>query len=223
MTNSHGNLDRNQTQASGLNSGYAADGYARSSPLGVAVVVVTFMVGGLSALNAIAGAYSERLKVIIVSGCPSEASFGQDRLIHHSLGIKDRDQPLRIFREVTTASVRLNTKEDPVDLLDTTISQCLRDSLPVYIEIPADLSTLPCRAPGPLLIQDPDPPLRLLEKEKLTPALDTFIDSWKAAQRPVLIIGSLARRVVSPDMLLAFVVETGLCRVLSPRWQVSCP
>lgn len=192
-----------------LNSGYAADGYARSSPLGVAVIVVTFMVGGLSALNAIAGACSERLKVIIVSGCPSEASFGQDRLIHHSLGIKDRDQPLRIFREVTTASVRLNIKEDPVEQLDATISQCLRDSLPVYIEIPSDLATLPCRAPGPLLIQDPGLPLRLSGKEKVTPALEVFIDSWKAAQKPVLIIGCLARRVVSPDMLLAFVEKLG--------------
>lgn len=40
-----------------LNAGYAADGYARSN--GVAAVVVTFTVGGLSAVNAIAGAYSD--------------------------------------------------------------------------------------------------------------------------------------------------------------------
>ncbi len=39
-----------------LNAGYAADGYARAN--GVAAQVVTFSVGGLSALNAIAGAYA---------------------------------------------------------------------------------------------------------------------------------------------------------------------
>ncbi|GLA98367.1 pyruvate decarboxylase 3 [Aspergillus tubingensis] len=38
-----------------LNAGYAADGYARTSPGKVAVVFVTFMVGGLSLINAIAG------------------------------------------------------------------------------------------------------------------------------------------------------------------------
>ena len=39
-----------------LNAGYAADGYARARGLGV--LVVTFTVGGLSAINAVAGAYS---------------------------------------------------------------------------------------------------------------------------------------------------------------------
>ncbi|KAJ0513139.1 putative pyruvate decarboxylase [Helianthus annuus] len=39
-----------------LNAGYAADGYARSR--GVGACVVTFTVGGLSVLNAIAGAYN---------------------------------------------------------------------------------------------------------------------------------------------------------------------
>lgn len=37
--------------------GYAADGYARVK--GIAALVTTFGVGELSALNAIAGAYSE--------------------------------------------------------------------------------------------------------------------------------------------------------------------
>jgi pyruvate decarboxylase len=40
-----------------LNAGYAADGYARAR--GVGACAVTFTVGGLSVLNAIAGAYSE--------------------------------------------------------------------------------------------------------------------------------------------------------------------
>lgn len=40
-----------------LDAGYAADGYARAQ--GVAAMVVTFTVGGLSAINAVAGAYSD--------------------------------------------------------------------------------------------------------------------------------------------------------------------
>jgi pyruvate decarboxylase len=44
--------------ANELNAGYAADGYARIR--GVSAVVTAFGVGELSAINAIAGAYSER-------------------------------------------------------------------------------------------------------------------------------------------------------------------
>ena len=49
-----------------LNAGYAADGYARAR--GLAAVVVTYSVGGLSTINAAAGAYAEDLPVIFVSG-----------------------------------------------------------------------------------------------------------------------------------------------------------
>ena len=49
-----------------LNAGYAADGYARVR--GVAACVVTFTVGGLSIINAIAGSYSEDLPVICITG-----------------------------------------------------------------------------------------------------------------------------------------------------------
>jgi TPP-dependent 2-oxoacid decarboxylase len=52
-----------------LNCGYAAEGYARACGAGAAVV--TFSVGGLSAINAIGSAYAENLPVILVSGAPN--------------------------------------------------------------------------------------------------------------------------------------------------------
>jgi indolepyruvate decarboxylase len=45
-----------------LNAGYAADGYARTK--GYAALVTTFGVGELSAINAVAGSYSENVPVI---------------------------------------------------------------------------------------------------------------------------------------------------------------
>ncbi len=68
-----------------LNAGYAADGYCRSSgQLGVAVV--TYCVGGFSILNAVAGAYSEDLPLLIISGGPN-TNDGQERhLVHHTIG-----------------------------------------------------------------------------------------------------------------------------------------
>ncbi len=43
-----------------LNCGYSAEGYARAC--GAAAAVVTFSVGGLSAINALGGAYAENLQ-----------------------------------------------------------------------------------------------------------------------------------------------------------------
>ncbi|KAF2282320.1 hypothetical protein GH714_043849 [Hevea brasiliensis] len=57
-----------------LNAGYAADGYARAK--GVSACAVTFTVGGLSILNAIAGAYSQDLAVICIVGGPNSNDYG---------------------------------------------------------------------------------------------------------------------------------------------------
>ena len=46
--------------------GYAADGFARAR--GIGCVVVTFTVGGLSVINAVAGAMSEHLPLICITG-----------------------------------------------------------------------------------------------------------------------------------------------------------
>lgn len=90
-----------------LNAGYAADGYARAR--GVGACVVTFTVGGLSVLNAIAGAYSENLPVICVVGGPNTNDFGTDRILHHTIGLPDFSQELQCFKPVTCFQVSKNS------------------------------------------------------------------------------------------------------------------
>lgn len=86
-----------------LNAGYAADGYARSR--GVGACVVTFTVGGLSVLNAIAGAYSENLPLICIVGGPNSNDYGSNRILHHTIGLPDFSQELRCFQTVTCFQV----------------------------------------------------------------------------------------------------------------------
>ena len=86
-----------------LNAGYAADGYARSR--GVGACVVTFTVGGLSVLNAIAGAYSENLPLICIVGGPNSNDYGTNRILHHTIGLPDFSQELRCFQTVTCYQV----------------------------------------------------------------------------------------------------------------------
>lgn len=90
-----------------LNAGYAADGYARQR--GVGACVVTFTVGGLSIINAIAGAYSENLPVICIVGGPNTNDYGTNRILHHTIGLPDFSQELRCFQTVTCYQVKCIT------------------------------------------------------------------------------------------------------------------
>src|SRR5215471_15599569 len=49
-----------------LNASYATDAYTRIN--GIGALIVTHGVGALSAINGIAGAYSEHVPVILISG-----------------------------------------------------------------------------------------------------------------------------------------------------------
>ena len=49
-------------------AGFAADAYARVNGLGC--VCITYCVGGLNALNSVAGAYAEKSPLIVISGAP---------------------------------------------------------------------------------------------------------------------------------------------------------
>ena len=86
-----------------LNAGYAADGYARVK--GIGCVMVTFTVGGLSVINAVAGAYSESLPLIVITGGPNSNDYGTSRILHHTTGLPNFHQEAACFKEVTAAQV----------------------------------------------------------------------------------------------------------------------
>ena len=134
-----------------LNAGYAADGYARAR--GVGACAVTFTVGGLSVLNAIAGAYSENLPVVCVVGGPNSNDYGTNRILHHTIGLPDFSQELRCFQPVTCHQAVVNNLEDAHEQIDRAISTALRESKPVYISVSCNLPGLP----HPTFATDPVP------------------------------------------------------------------
>ncbi|KAF8719507.1 hypothetical protein HU200_024232 [Digitaria exilis] len=137
-----------------LNAGYAADGYARSR--GVGACAVTFTVGGLSVLNAIAGAYSENLPVICIVGGPNSNDYGTNRILHHTIGLPDFSQELRCFQAITCHQAVVNNLDDAHEQIDTAIATALRESKPVYISVSCNLAGLShptfSREPVPLFI-----------------------------------------------------------------------
>ena len=84
---------------------YAADGYARArGTLGVACV--TYGVGSLSALNAVAGAYAEDIPLVLISGNPPTGVLGSNKLIHHMIGRGAFSFEVDCFKPVTCFQVR---------------------------------------------------------------------------------------------------------------------
>ena len=126
-----------------LNAGYAADAYARLN--GVGAVCVTYGVGGFSVFNAVAGAFAERVPLIIISGGPRIHQGAARVLLHHTIG--DMNLQYKIYEHIMAAAVILQDPAQAPDQIDRTIAACLRSRRPVYIEIPMDMVAQPCR-PG---------------------------------------------------------------------------
>ncbi|CAI8601020.1 unnamed protein product [Vicia faba] len=173
-----------------LNAGYAADGYARSR--GVGACVVTFSVGGLSVINAIAGAYSENLPVICIVGGPNSNDFGTNRILHHTIGLPDFSQELRCFQTVTCHQAVVNNLEDAHEKIDTAISTALKESKPVYISISCNLAGIPhpsfSREPVPFSLSP-----KLSNQMGLEAAVEAAAEFLNKAVKPVLVAGPKIR------------------------------
>ena len=133
-----------------LNAGYAADGYARLNGVGAAVVM--YGVGGLSILNAAAGAFAEHVPVIIINAAPPGRRRESGAMVHHL--VSNYYLQLDIYRKVTGDAALLADPKSAPDDIDRVIRSCLALKLPAYLELPADIVRAPCRAPGELLPPD---------------------------------------------------------------------
>ncbi|KAK4749516.1 hypothetical protein SAY87_026965 [Trapa incisa] len=173
-----------------LNAGYAADGYARAR--GVGACAVTFTVGGLSIINAIAGAYSENLPIICIVGGPNSNDFGTNRILHHTIGLPDFSQELRCFQTVTCHQAVVNNLEDAHEQIDTAISTALKESKPVYISISCNLAAIP----HPTFSHEPVPfslSPKLSNEMGLKAAVEAAAEFLNKSVKPVMVGGPKLR------------------------------
>ncbi|CAK9319855.1 unnamed protein product [Citrullus colocynthis] len=175
-----------------LNAGYAADGYARRR--GVGACVVTFTVGGLSLINAIAGAYSEDLPVVCIVGGPNSNEYRYNKkILHHTIGLPDFSQELQCFKTVTCHQAVINNLEDAQWEIDCAISKCLEESKPIYISIACNLAAIP----HPSFSMQQLLPLSISPKQNSEMCLEIAVE--KATQllnnaiKPVLVGGKKLR------------------------------
>ncbi|WP_417381016.1 thiamine pyrophosphate-binding protein [Gimesia sp.] len=167
-----------------LNAGYAADGYCRATG-GASAVFVTFSVGGLSLLNAVAGAYAEDLPIIAVSGGPNTNSESEFEMLHHTLGLLDYDYQRDIFSKVTAEAVTIHDPREAPTQIDHAIQTALRFRKPVYIEIACNIADAVTSAPNVRSFAGPT----ASDPLSLNAAVDRAVELLNTATKPVLVAG----------------------------------
>ncbi|KAG1749231.1 thiamine diphosphate-binding protein [Suillus lakei] len=124
-----------------LNAAYAADGYARVKEHSIGVVVTTFGVGELSAINGIAGAFSEMVPVLHIVGVPSTTQLKNKPMLHHTLGNGRFDAYTKAAEQITIAQAMIMTKTQAAAEIDRILTECITHARPVYLTLPMDLTT----------------------------------------------------------------------------------
>jgi TPP-dependent 2-oxoacid decarboxylase len=181
---------KNVTMTHEPGAGFAADAYARIN--GIGLVCVTYCVGGLNVLNAIAGAYAEKSPVVVVSGAPGRKDREKDPLLHHK--VKTFETQRRVYDEVTVASAVLLDEQRAASEIVRCVEACLRHKRPVYIEVPHDMADrmIPTAVNAPSMKEESDP-------HTLLAALEETFALIRSAKKPVILAGvELARYRTNP-------------------------
>lgn len=185
-----------------LNAGYAADGYARIAGFGA--VCVTYGVGGLSLVNAVAGAKAERIPLAVISGGPATSRRSPELMLHHTFG--DKDLVSQVFEPITVASLVLTDAKEATAQIDAALTACLEEQGPVYIELPVDMVSQPCSASGQLSPKRKQPN----DPDHLEQAVQSVAKRMAEAKRTVVWVGHEISRHGAEEALVEFLDHTGL-------------
>jgi indolepyruvate decarboxylase len=164
--------------------GFAADAAARFH-CGLSVAVVTYGAGAFNLVNAVAGAYAERSPVVVISGAPGARERASGFVVHHQA--RSIDTQMAVFREITCDQAVLTDPETAPADIARVLRNARERSLPVYIELPRDLTAAPV-APVPVL------PRRAADPEALAECADEIIEKLAQAQAPVILVDVEIRR-----------------------------
>ena len=185
--------------------GFAADAAARIAG-GLGVAAVTYGAGALNMVNAVAGAYAEKSPLVVISGGPGRGESASGLLLHHQA--KRLDSQLQIYREITCDQTRLDdAARAPADIARV-LASCLRETRPVYIEVPRDMPLMPCAA----VVREAVTPV---DTDALDACVTEILACLKAALRPVLMVGVEVRRFGQETAVAELAARLGIPVVTS--------
>lgn len=164
--------------------GFAADAASRIRG-GLGVAAVTYGAGAFNIVNAVAGAYAERVPLVVLSGAPAASEAASGYQLHHQ--VKTLDSQWRVFEELTVDRARLDDMRQAPEQIARVLDAALRESRPVYLEIPRDMPRQPC---GPVPVGAPRP----VDPLALAACADELLERLRRARRPLLMVGVEVRR-----------------------------
>ena len=168
-------------------AGFAADAYARIN--GIGAVCVTYCVGGLNTVNAIACAYAERSPVVLLTGSPGLSERVRTPYMHHM--VRDFSTQREVFEKITVAAISLDDPSTAEREMDRAFAALLRYRRPIYIEIPRDLVHTPLAHPlRPLCLDDEPSDTAALEE-----AIAEVRTMLASASRPAISSGCRDRTI----------------------------
>lgn len=197
----------------------AADAYARIK--GIGVVCVTYSVGGLKIVNAVAQAFSEKSPLVIISGAPGiNKRHGNRFLPHHK--VQNFDTQQKIFEHITIDSALIQDPFSATREIDRVLSSAISYKLPVYLELPQDMEELRIvntdnRNLGNNSFSTPyissvfgQNLFNETDDEELKEALSESLEMIKSSKKPVIIAGVELHRFGLQDKLLQLVEKTNI-------------
>lgn len=181
---------------------------------GISAIVTTFGVGELSAINGIAGSFSEQVPVVHIVGTPSTASQKNGMLLHHTLGNGDFNVFSNMSKEISCAIAKLTHPDDAASLIDNALRECWVQSRPVYIALPTDMTQKKVegrrlQTPIDLSYPENDP-----EKEEYV--LEVILKYLYAANDPIILVDSCAIRHRVLEETHDFIEKSGLPVFVAP-------
>ena len=164
--------------------GFAADAATRMRG-GLGVAAVTYGAGAFNLVNTVAGAYAERVPLVVLSGAPAAHEAASGYQLHHQ--VKTLDSQWRVFEELTVDRARLDDARQAPALIARVLDAALRESRPVYLEVPRDMPQRPCE-------EVPTTPEPAGDAQALAACADELLQRLRGAKRPLLMVGVEVRR-----------------------------
>lgn len=183
-----------------LNSGYAADGYARIKGMGA--LITTFGVGELSAINAVTGSFAESLPVVKIVGMPNKHAKDTGKIIHHCPGKNDYELFCEIYSKVTEYSVILS-KENAQAEIEEALSVAYHSKKPVYIGVYNDFCTCPIN------ITTSEFEVKKSDETNLNEVIEQISDMSKDVKNPVIVSEYLVLRYNLQEQMKKFIEKSG--------------
>ncbi|CCC09458.1 hypothetical protein SMACR_03488 [Sordaria macrospora] len=195
-----------------LNAAYAADGYARAK--GISAIVTTFGVGELSAINGVAGAYSEHVPIVHIVGCPSTISQRNGMLLHHTLGNGDFNVFANMSEHISCDVAKLVKPGEIAQQIDHAIRECWIRSRPVYIWLPTDM--VEKKIEGARLDTEIDLSEPENDPDREDYVVDVVLKYLHGAKNPVVLVDACAIRHRVTEEVNKFIEKTKIPVFVTP-------